>query len=317
MEKRWSFMSDLAGGTAKAAGLQGHSGLRPVSRPMAAACLGHVIWGFSVLFTKLALQFSEPDVLLSVRFVTAVFLMTLLILFGKAKVSFRGKKRRPLILLACTEVLYFYFESYGILYTNATFAGVVLAVVPVVAIFLAILFLREFPTRRQAVFCILPVAGVMIMTAAGSSLGIIRPVGVVLLVCCCVTSAAYKTANRKSAEEFTPFERTYAVLAAAAVVFTVSAVRGAGGDLRVYLAPLSHPTFVFAVFMLSASCSVGANLLVNYAAGRMPVVQLSAFGSLTTLCSMFAGVVFLREPMTAGLFLGAVLILIGIRHVTK
>ena len=33
-------------------------------------------------------------------------------------------------------------------------------------------------------------------------------------------------------------------------------------------------------------------------------------------CSMFAGALFLNEPMTHGLLFGAVLILVGIRQVT-
>nr|WP_325194662.1 DMT family transporter [uncultured Oscillibacter sp.] len=300
-----------------ASGTQSHSGIQPSLRPVLAVSLGQIIWGFSTLFTKLALQFSEPDVLLSIRFLLSAFLMTLLILFKKARVSFRGKKLKPLFLLAGSEVLYFYFESYGIFYTNAIFAGVVLSVVPVVAIFLAMFFLKEFPTRRQAFFCVLPVAGVIIMTAAGSSLGIIHPIGVVFLICSCISSAAYKTANRKSSEEFTPFERTYAVLVVSAAVFTISAIKTVSGDFRMYLVPLSQPTFLFSIFMLSVFCSVGSNMLVNYAAGRMPVVQLSSFGSLSTLCSMFAGMVFLNEPMTVSLLLGSVLILTGIRYVTK
>ena len=69
--------------------------------------------------------------------------------------------------------------------------------------------------------------------------------------------------------------------------------------------------------MLSVFCSVVCNLLVNYAAGKMPVVKLSSLGSLTTLCSMFAGALFLNEPLTPGLLWGSVLILEGIRQVTK
>ena len=37
----------------------------------------------------------------------------------------------------------------------------------------------------------------------------------------------------------------------------------------------------------------------------------------TKYCSMFAGALFLNEPMTHGLLFGAVLILVGIRQVTK
>ena len=285
--------------------------------PMVMASLGQIIWGFSVLFSKVALQTAPPDVLLSIRFLLAALMMTLMIVFGKEKVSFRGKKWKPLLLLAVAEPIYFYFESYGILYTNATFAGVVLAVVPVVAIVLAIVFLKEFPTKRQAVFCLLPVAGVMLMTASGNSLGIIQPIGVAFLMGACLSSAAYKTANRKSAEEYTPFERTYAVILFCAVIFTLAAFCTVKGDFSAYLKPLSEPAFLFSVLMLSVFCSVACNLLVNYAAGRMSVVKLSSLGSLTTLCSMFAGALFLNEPLTPGLLLGSVLILVGIRQVTK
>ena len=69
--------------------------------------------------------------------------------------------------------------------------------------------------------------------------------------------------------------------------------------------------------MLNVFCSVMCNLLINYAAGKMPVVKLSSLGSLTTLCSMFTGALFLNEPMTHGLLFGAVLILVGIWQVTK
>ena len=204
--------------------------------PLAMAALGHIIWGFSVLFSKVAMEVAQPDVLLSIRFLLSALLMTLMILFGKAKVSLRGKNLKPLLLLAVTEPMYFYFESYGILYTNATFAGVVLAVAPVVAILLSVLFLKEYPTRRQAVFCLLPVAGVMLMTVSGSSMGIIRPLGVVFLMGACLTSGAYKTVNRRTAQEFTAFERTYVVMLACAAAFTArtrlafSAAMTAAGD---------------------------------------------------------------------------------------
>ena len=81
--------------------------------------------------------------------------------------------------------------------------------------------------------------------------------------------------------------------------------------------PLSEPKFLICVVVLSLFCSILCNNMVNYAAGKMSVVKLSSLGSLTTLCSMFAGVVLLHEPLTPALLLGSVLILVGIRQVTK
>ena len=104
---------------------------------------------------------------------------------------------------------------------------------------------------------------------------------------------------------------------ACAAAFTLSALRTIKGDLAAYVRPLSDPKFLICVVVLSLFCSILCNNMVNYAAGKMSVVKLSSLGSLTTLCSMFAGVVLLHEPLTPALLLGSVLILAGIRQVTK
>ncbi len=285
--------------------------------PALSACTGHAIWGFSYLFTRLALQVTQPDILLSIRFLISFAIVNLLILTGRAKVSFRGKKWKPLILLGIAEPLYFYFESYGIFYTNATFAGVMIAVVPVVSLLSGALFLKEYPSRRQAIFCFLPVVGVIMITVSTSALGIVRPIGVALLMCTVFASVFYKTVNRKSAEEYTSFERTYVILLVSSAVFTLMALRSVNGSLHAFLMPLFHMVFLIPVLILSIFCSVAANMLVNYAAGKMSVVKLSVFGSITTICSMFAGVLFLHEPITVVSLTGSLLIIIGIHQVTK
>lgn len=310
-------MKNLSKLTGRAGAEAGNGEKKALLLPALAGALGHIIWGFSYLLTRVALQTVQPDVLLSLRFLTALLIMNLLILLKKGRVSIRGKKWRSLLALAVMEPLYFYFESYGILYTNATFGGVVLAVVPVVSILLAALFLKEYPSRRQTVFCLLPVLGVALMAGAGNSLGIIRPVGVAFLLGSCLASAGYKTVNRKSAQEFTPFERTYIVLLVSGVVFTAAALVTTKGDLRAWVEPLASAPTVCSILMLSVFCSVGANQLVNYAAGHLSVAKLSSFGALTTLFSMTAGILFLHEPFFWMGGVGAVLILIGIWQVTR
>lgn len=285
--------------------------------PILCAYAGHVLWGFSYLFTKTALQTASSNVLLSYRFIFASLLMTGIIVSGKVQVSLKGKNWGVAAILAILQLLYYSFETSAIDYTNTTISGAVLAVAPVLAIIFAVLFLKEFPTKRQAVFCILPVLGVIIMTVAGSSLGIVSARGALFLALTCVTSGAYKTVNRKTAEEFTSFERTYIVLTASAIGFTISALKDVGGDVGAYLAPMLVPSFLLSVATLGLFCSIGANLLVNYAVGKMSVVKVSSFGAITTLCSMFSGVIFLGEPMTLSLLVGASLILIGIYQVTK
>ena len=59
--------------------------------PIVAAVVGHSIWGFSYLFTRMALSVTSPDVLLTVRFSIAFLILNILILTGKFKLSLKGK----------------------------------------------------------------------------------------------------------------------------------------------------------------------------------------------------------------------------------
>lgn len=284
---------------------------------MLAAYLGHIIWGFSLLFTRMAMQVAEPNVLLAWRFLIATAIMCVLILTKRVHVSFHGKTWGPMLLLVVLQLVYYITESYSVYYTNTTFSGVVLAVSPVLAIVFALIFLKEYPTKRQVLFCFMPVIGVIVMTLSGSSLGIVQPIGLLYLLITCFASGAYKTVNRKTAESFTTFERSFFVLAASAVGYTVMALVSNGFDLKAFAAPLADMHFLIPVLVLSVFCSIGANLLVNYSVSGMTVIKYSSFGSLSTLVSMFAGIIFLDEPLTAAILIGAVLILVGIREVTK
>ena len=288
------------------------------AKAVVCAALGNIFWGFSFLFTRVGLDVApNPNVMLSHRFMLSALFMAFSILIGKSKVSLKGKNWKPLAILLVTQIGYYVFETYGLIYTNATIAGMVLAVAPVVTIGTGALFLKEYPTRRQALFCIVPVVGVIIMTVSGKELGVVTTIGIVLVLLTVVDSAIFKTANRKAAEEFTPFERTFFVLCLSGLFFTIVALNSVQWDVKAYIAPILHGKYILSVLSLSLLCSIVANLLVNYAAGILSVFQLSSFGSLSTLCSMIAGVVFLKEPVSVALLLGAVLILVGIRQVTK
>lgn len=289
--------------------------------PLLAAITGNLIWGFSYIFTRVALFSAPPDVLLSIRFIAAFIILNGMLLAGKATFSIKEEKKKKnlkyLLGLGFMECIFFYFESYGILYSNASFASVILAVVPVISVGLAAMFLGEKPTVKQVFFCVVPVVGVIIMTITETGLGVVTPLGVILLLCTCFTSGFYKILNRKSSFYFNSFERTYVVLAMSVVVFTISAFKAVDWSLKAYLEPLGNPVFVAMVLILAVFCSVVAGLMVNYAAARISVLMLSTIGTLSTVCTVIAGVVILHEPMNTAIFIGTAMIILGIWQVTK
>lgn len=285
--------------------------------PLLCGISGNIIWGFSYLFTRMAQQCTTPLVQISLRFLLAFLLMTVLWLTGLQKVNLRGKKLRLLILLAVLEPVYFFCESYGIYYSNSTFAGVSLAIVPVLAMALAFFTLRERPSRGQVLFSFLPIIGVVILTLANSAMGVIQPMGVILVFGACICSAIGRVLNRSAAAEFTSFERTYVIIASSCLVFNIVALISVRGDFTPYVQALSSPSFLLSTVVLSVFCSVVANLLVHYAVGVLSVTVSSSLGNIITVCAMFAGVVFLHEPMDLWSFAGSILVIAGIWLVAR
>jgi len=285
--------------------------------PIVTAVLGNVFWGFSFLFTRIALQETTPEIMLALRFIISFALMNVPLLLGRQKIALKGKKLLPLLGLVVSEPIVFFSESYGILHTNATFAGVMVAVAPIFAIALAALVLKEIPSRRQLLFCLMPIVGVIIMILAGNSLGVVTPLGVLFLLINCIGIGFYRLCNRWGGQIFTPFERTYMVLLSCTVVFPSSALLSVNGDVGLILSAAVDPRVILPVLALCLLCSIGANMLVNYAAGKMSVAKISAFASLITLCSTFAGVILLGEPFNAMSLLGTALIIIGVWQVSR
>ena len=68
-----------------------------------AAIVCNFIFGLSFLFSKVALDHAQPSVLLSIRFLTAFSVMSLILLTGKQKVSFKNKPVGKLLLMGLVQ----------------------------------------------------------------------------------------------------------------------------------------------------------------------------------------------------------------------
>lgn len=289
------------------------------------AALGNIIWGVSFpLITYGATMVSDSYIMLGHRFTISTIVMLFMMVFGKKKISFKGKQWLPIALLMILQLMYYLFETYGILYTNSTISGLVLAVVPVVTIGTGALLLKEYPTKRQALFCILPVAGVVLISLTGKELEIKNLyLGGLFLLLTMLTSAFYKTVNRQASKEFSPFERTFLILSSSAVVFTIIGLKLSDWSVAAYVAPLANIKYLAVVLALGLLCSIAANLLVNYAMSQMSVFKVASFGALSTLCSAILGIFVmgdmdnLENKVKAGIIIGGLLILVGVRQVTK
>ena len=290
-----------------------------------AAFAGNAIFGFSFMFSRIALKTATPFIMLMYRFVLAFLVLNAVALFSARtkrtdwlRFSLRGRSIWKLLVLGLVQpVLYFLCESYGIDMTNATVSGVIIALIPIVALAAGAALMGEKPSLMQVLFSLMSIAGVVVMTLQQSAGGAIRPLGVVLLIGAVVFGAAFNMMSRKLSADYSPLERTYVMMMVAAIAFTSLAVMENRTQPAALLVPLREPSFLLSMLYLSLLSSILAFMCLNYAANVLPVSKTTAFCNVTTVLSVFAGVVFLGESISLVSVFAAVVIIIGVFGVQK
>lgn len=263
------------------------------------AIVSNAIFGLSFIFSKMALDITSPIIMVSVRFFTAFVLMTAIRPFLKHKLNYKGKKIWRLFLLGLVQpVAYFLCESYGLKHSTSSFAGAILATLPIFAMIIASVFLGERTTLLQKICVFGSVLGVAI-TSVGKSEGTSTLLGFLLLMGATIAGSLCNVLLRKFSEDFTPFEQNYVMFGFGAVVFTAIAIVQNRSDLlAAYLVPLSSGKFWISIAYLAGLSSIGAFLLITTSLTHMPASLVAPLTSITTVVSILAGVVLLRENFT-------------------
>ena len=278
---------------------------------------GNSIFGLSFLFSKLAMNVAEPFVLLATRFLTAFVVMSLLAVTGLVPCRLKGKNLRPLLILGLWQpVIYFICESYGIKYTSSSFAGIMIAMIPIAGVALGVVILKEMPTRIQVLFSLLSVAGVIVMTVT-DDLGGFQWKGFLILLGAVLSGAMFSIQSRSIADQFTAFERTYVMFGVGTVFFVLMAVIRAGRDLTILTKPLTNGGFWISIIYLACVSSVGAFLLLNKALDVLDVARSLVFANITTVISVLAGVLILKEHFSGVQAVGIVMVLAGVYGVNR
>ena len=283
-----------------------------------AAIVSHGAWGFSFLASRKGLDAAPVFVLLSHRFGLSFLVMNLLLLMGMGKVDLRGKALwKPILLGLMEPVVYFFGEQYGILHSNTSFSGVMIAMIPIVSTLAAAPVLGEKPTVGQVLFSLLSIGGVVGLGMMNRNSGQLDWIGVVALIVAVLSAGAYTLIGRGISRAYTPFERTYMMMGVGTAVFTPIALIQTRGSVTDYIRPLGQPTYLAAILFLALVCSVACYFLSSYTITYMTVARETVFSNLTTAVSVFAGVIFLHEPFTWFGALCCLVIFVGIYGVQK
>jgi len=270
------------------------------------ALIAQIIFGFSFMFTGIALKNATPMTVIADRYIVAFIGLSAVMLLSKTKLKI-GKNIWKLILMSLFQpFLYFIFETYGIKMTTSSFSGVMISMI------CGIFVLGEKPVTLQYLFASLSVIGVIIAVFSGKSEGIITMQGVILLVGAVISSVAYNISSRKISSEFSTFERTYAMTVIGMVSFVlISLVENLSNPMAIFVS-FSKPTYTFAILYLGVFSSVIAFLCLNFANTHLPVAKTTVFSNITTVVSVIAGRIFLNEIVSIETIIAVIMIIVGV-----
>lgn len=275
-----------------------------------AACL----FGLSTIFTKTGVSDVSVLTLISWRFVIAFTIMTILILIGVFKVELRNKPLIGLLSIAIfAPAIYFLAEGNGLQLTTASEGGTILAMTPVVTLLLSTLILKEYPTLRQTASIMVSVFGVIIIVLSKSIGANFSILGYLFLFLAIFSDSMCMILTRKYLV-YSPTERVYAMTAIGAILFTPMAIveHFAAGTLTDYLVlPLHNSGFLIAVLYLGAISSVAGFTLCAVGIRYIGPNKVTSLSGISTIISVFVGIVFLKESFTILQGVGTLLILFG------
>ena len=276
-----------------------------------------LLWSSSFIALKIAVAAFDPMVMVFGRMLSSLIGLSLLRLtvWRKAPplLRDRGMTRREwkyVVLLAlCEPCFYFIFEGYAMTYTTASQAGMVVSALPLAVVFAAWLLLGERPHRRVWIGFVLAVVGVVWLSAGSvATESAPNPVfGNALEAVAMLCSALYVICAKQLSSRCSPV-----------LITTVQSLMGLCFFLCLLFLPAVTLPDAFpllptlAVLYLGVGVTMVSFLLYNFAIRSVSAARTAAFLNLVPVLTLFMGMVFLDERLTAGQWVASALVIGGV-----
>ena len=283
---------------------------------IAAAIGTQLLYGCSFAFTKNITGTIDPFTLLGWRFVTALVAMLVLMATRLITIQVNRATLRPLLVLAVFQpVIYYVAETFGVMKTTASEAGLITSAIPVAILATALVVVRRRPTPRQLAGIGLTLVGVVATVVAGGLSARFDVVGYALLLTCVVAYALYAAFADRFASAASDMDKTFVMVVSGAVLFgtiTLAQHRASGTLGALIRLPIERPDFLLAVLYLALGSTIGAFFLQNLAIGTLGATRYSTFIGVSTIAALAAAAIALGERPGLPLLVGGAIILAGV-----
>jgi drug/metabolite transporter (DMT)-like permease len=269
-----------------------------------------VIWGWTFVATKIALEHVAPLDLLGLRMAVGLPVLLAVVLARRTRFDFDRRDLAQAALGGAVFAAHFVVQVIGISGTTATNSGWIIAVSPIVIALLSAAFLRERIGREIAVGLSLATVGVLLLVSHGDPgrLAWLKSTGDWLVLASAFTWALYTVATRDLSRRRAPLAVTAVVLVPLTLVGVAAiAIHGNGHAL------LALPgRTVAAILFLGVFGTALGQWFWQLGVARIGAAKAGLFLYVEPLATTALAVPLLGEPFGPLTVAGALLVLAGV-----
>ena len=285
--------------------------------PLFANFVAAFIFGFSYLFIKTGMRYVEYDAVkfLAFRFSIGFLVLSLLLISGIKKVNYRGKPVYLLFLMGVLNPLISQvLETTATNYAPTSQLGVFFSLIPILVVLLSIPINHELPSRRQVLFMIISVSGILLINLVDGQMENSTPMGIILILSAITVISVHRVFVRRASGQFTAFETIYVTTGMGALGFVISTVISHinRGQLGSFFSGLGTPYFIIPILYMGIASSVIAFLCMTYASGHLPIAVSSSTGVMQAVINVLVGILILKEVFRPIDAIGAGITFLGI-----
>lgn len=270
-----------------------------------------LFWGMSFVWTKQLLNAEFPVftiVFLRLAIASAIF-VTLFKIQHKLEKIRKGDWKWFFLLAFFEPFLYFIGEDFGMMYVDASFAAVMIALIPIV-VSLTMHFVEKETLRKEFfIGTIVSVLGVFIMTFGFGESIHVNPKGVAILMVAVIAAAGYSVMLSRMLKVYSPVTVT-TLQNLLAIPFYLPLV--CIFDLRLWGGLPWTGSLILCLVCLAVFCSAGAYMCYSYAAKQISVTKVSVFANAIPIVTLCCAALIGQETVTLQKCAGVVLVVSGV-----
>ncbi len=274
------------------------------------ALISMAFWGMSFIWTSIVFEYYPPITTIFLRLIiSSVFLFLVLLISGKLQLI----KRRHLSLLFASAIFnpFFYFlgENYGLKYSTASIAAVVIATIPVFTPFAAWLMIREKVSLLNIVGIVISFIGILVMLINPDFSFSGDPVGILFLLLAVMSAVVYSILLKKLTLHYSPVSIiAWQNLLGACLFLPLFLIM----DLDTFLATRIDSRLITALLSLAIFASSLAYVLFTFTIKHLGVNRANVYSNLIPVITAIGSYYILNEIFTGGKIAGILIVISGV-----